>query len=128
MRVSFNRTARTARAAAVCAAAVWLAAATPVAAGSPPPQGHRACDGLVSVPVTNVRSGPGLEYDVVTQLPYGERVIAVGLDLTARWYVAYLPRENNIEPRWIFRQNMRLTRQCIKALSAATEDPVVAAR
>ena len=74
--------------------------------------------------MTNVRTGPGLEYDVAMQLPYGERVIAVGLDLTARWYVAYLPRENNSEPRWIFRQNLRITRQCIKAMSTATEDPV----
>jgi uncharacterized protein YgiM (DUF1202 family) len=97
----------------------------PVArAGAPPPQGHRACDGVVAVSVTNVRTGPGLEYDVAMQLPYGERVIAVGLDLTARWYVAYLPRENNSEPRWIFRQNLRITRQCIKAMSVATEDPV----
>lgn len=108
-----------------CAAALF---GTPAAAwaGSPPPQGHRACDGLVAVPVTNVRTGPGLEYDVALQLPYSERVIAVGLDLTARWYVVYLPRENNAEPRWIFRQNMRLTSQCIKALNAAAADAAMA--
>jgi uncharacterized protein YgiM (DUF1202 family) len=107
---------------AVLAALLSMPAA--VHAAAPPPQGHRACDGLVSVPVTNVRTGPGLEYDVALQLPYGERVIAVGLDLTARWYVAYLPRENNAQPRWIFRQNLRITRQCIKAMSVATADPV----
>lgn len=79
-------------------------------------QGNRACDGLVTVSLTNVRKGPGLEYDIVTTAPRGEKVIAVGLDLTAKWYIVYLPRENNIEARWIFRNNLKITKNCVKAL------------
>ena len=79
-------------------------------------QGNRACDGIVSVTLTNVRKGPGLEYDIITTAPHGEKVIAVGLDLTANWYIVYLPRENNIEARWIFRKNLKITKNCVKAL------------
>jgi uncharacterized protein YgiM (DUF1202 family) len=83
------------------------------------PQHNRACDGVVSVTLTNVRRGPGLEYEVVTQLPQHEKVIAIGLDLTARWYIVYLPQENNAEARWIHYKNLRITKNCVKALRAS---------
>jgi uncharacterized protein YgiM (DUF1202 family) len=79
---------------------------------------NRSCEGVVTVALTNVRNGPGLDYDIVTQLPHGSAISAVGLDLTARWYIVYLPQEGNVEPRWIFRKNIRLTGGCVKALMA----------
>ena len=114
------------RAVGVLGALFVLASAPFSARAAAPGQGNRACDGLVNVSLTNVRQGPGIEYEVVTQLPYGEKVIAVGLDLTAKWYVAYLPRENNVAPRWIYYRNLRITKQCIKALKLS-EPPAGAA-
>ncbi len=95
-------------------AAGWLRPAPAHAA----PAANRACDGVVAVTLTNVRRGPGLEYEVVTQLPRNAKVIAIGLDLSARWYIVYLPQENNIEARWIHHRNLRITQNCVKALKA----------
>ncbi len=100
-------------------AATVILAASLIAPHTAQAQGHRACDGVVTVSLTNVRKGPGLEYDIITQIPYGEKVIAVGLDLTAKWYIVYLPRENNIEARWVYYRNMKITKQCVKALTAS---------
>ncbi len=114
------------RAMGVLGAVVLLSSVPFFVRAAAPGQGNRACDGLVNVSLTNVRQGPGIEYEIVTQLPYGEKVIAVGLDLTAKWYVAYLPRENNVAPRWIYYRNLRITKQCIKALKLS-EPPAGAA-
>ncbi len=77
---------------------------------------NRSCDAIVSVSLTNVRTGPGLDYDVITQLPLGTAITAIGLDLNAKWYIVYLPSENNVEARWIYRRNMRVSTNCVKAL------------
>jgi uncharacterized protein YraI len=96
---------------ALCASVLgW---AQPVSATS---SANRACDGHVSVALTNVRNGPGLDYAVDLQLPHGAPVTAIGLDLTAKWYIVYLPQEGNSVARWIHRRNVRLTNNCVKAL------------
>jgi uncharacterized protein YgiM (DUF1202 family) len=101
--------------------AAFFALTQPAAAA---PAANRSCDGYVSVSLTNVRNGPGLEYGVDLQLPHGAPVIAIGLDLTAKWYIVYLPQESNSVARWIHRRNVRLTNNCVKALqlSAAQSD------
>jgi uncharacterized protein YgiM (DUF1202 family) len=106
---------------ALIVSALFVLPAQPAAAA---PTANRACDGHVSVSLTNVRSGPGLEYNVDLQLPHGSVVTAIGLDLSAKWYIVYLPQENNSIARWIHRRNVRLTNNCVKALqrSAAQSD------
>jgi uncharacterized protein YgiM (DUF1202 family) len=93
-------------------------------AASAATRANRACDGFVSVSLTNVRSGPGLDYGVESQLPYGAPLTAIGFDLTAKWYIVYLPQDNNTVAHWIHRRNVRLTTNCVKALqlSAAQTD------
>jgi uncharacterized protein YgiM (DUF1202 family) len=97
------------------AAALALSAAAflPTAAHAAEPA-QRACTATVAVGVTNVRKGPGLDYDVALQLDRNEAVTAIGLDLSAKWVIVYVP--DRTEAYWVWRKNLKITRQCQRVL------------
>lgn len=57
---------------------------TPTPAATPTPQGVVA---TITRAVQNVRSGPGLNYDVIGQLSQGEQVQVIGANLDFSWLV-----------------------------------------
>lgn len=58
--------------------------ATPTPAATPTPQGVVA---TITRAIQNVRSGPGLSYDVIGQLNQGEQVQIIGANLDFSWLV-----------------------------------------
>ena len=47
--------------------------------------------GYVNVDLMNVRSGPGAEYQVITQIAKGTLVVIIGTNLDRTWWEARLP-------------------------------------
>jgi len=57
----------------------------PIASVTPSPYG------MITAGTANIRQGPGLEYPVFSQIPYGQYVLPVGRDSTGSWIYVQLP-------------------------------------